>query len=127
MKSRAQRIIDELENLSNKSKTSNISSSDAIDFLRQSISEATLETRRANNLTHAVEQVFNETQDAEMTVDNHTELIKKLSNMVEQFNSDLNRTRMQIAQDKLRMNKTYDEIESVKVLSLNKGIALQVA
>lgn len=117
MKSQSEKIVGELENLSNQSKTMNTSSSNSVEFLQRSISQASSETRRANNLTDAVEQIFNETQNAEIMVKKQTEVIEELSKLVEQFNGELSKTRMEIDQDKLRVNATHDEIEAVKVIS----------
>lgn len=117
MKSQSEKIVGELENLSNQSKTMNTSSSNSVEFLQRSISQASSETRRANNITAAVEQIFNETQNAEMMVNKQTEVIEELSKLVVQFNGELSKTRMEIDQDKLRVNATYDEIEAVKVIS----------
>jgi uncharacterized coiled-coil DUF342 family protein len=117
VKSQSEKIVGELENLSNQSKTMNTSSSNSVEFLQRSISQASSETRRANNITAAVEQIFNETQNAEMMVNKQTEVIEELSKLVVQFNGELSKTRMEIDQDKLRVNATYDEIEAVKVIS----------
>ncbi|CAB4009570.1 Hypothetical predicted protein, partial [Paramuricea clavata] len=116
VKSKSEKIVSELENLSNHSETMNTSSLNSVEFLQRSISQAASETRRANNLTAAVEQIFNETQDAEIMVKKQTEVIEELSKKVEQFNGELASTRMQIDQDTLRVNATHDEIEAVEML-----------
>ena len=115
MKSKTEKIVSDLQSLLNQSQTFNTSSLSAVDFLEQSISDAESETRRANNLTNAVERMSNETQNAGVTVDNEAQLIVKLSTMIQQFNGNLTNTNQLIGQSELQANTTQDEIEDVKV------------
>ena len=115
MKSKTENIASDLQSLLNQSQTFNTSSLSAVDFLEQSISDAVSETRRANNLTNAVERMSNETQNAGVTVDNEAQLIAGLSRMIQQFNGNLTNTNGLIGQSELQVNTAYDEIEDVKV------------
>ena len=115
MKSKTETIVGNLESLSNQTEAFNKSSSSAVDFLVQSISEAESETRRANNLTNAVERVSNESQSAGVMVENQAQLIVELSTMIQQFNGNLTSTNELIGQGELEENTTHGEIESLKV------------
>ena len=115
MKDRTEKIVDELKYRSNQSKSFNVSSLSAIHFMEHSISEATEETKRADNLRRIVKLVSNKTQNAQTMVDNHTKIIEDLSNNLSEFNNGLNRTRIQIVQDNIRVNAERNEIENIKV------------
>ena len=115
MKSKTEKIVSDLQSLLNQSQTFNTSSLSAVDFLEQSISDAESATGRANNLTNAVERMSNETQNAEVTVDNKAQLIVELSRMIRHFNGNLTNTNELIGQSELHVNTTHDEIEDVKV------------
>ena len=115
MKSKTEKTVSDLQSLLHQSQTFNTSSLSAVDFLEQSISDAESETRRANNLTNAVERMSNETQNVGVTVDNEAQLIAELSRMIQQFNGNLTNTNQLIGQSELQANTTHDEIEDVKV------------
>jgi septal ring factor EnvC (AmiA/AmiB activator) len=119
VKYRSEKILNELGKVSNQSKIVNASSSSAIVFMEESISEATSERERADNIAHQVEQIFNKTQNAESMVDNHTKIITDLSNDLSEFNNGLDQTRIQIGQDNVRINSTRGETEKIKVLLCN--------
>ena len=119
MKDRSEKILSELGKVSNQSKIFNASSSSAIDFMEESISEATSERERADIIAHQVEQIFNKTQNAESMVDNHTKIITNLSNDLSAFNNGLDQTRIQIGHDNVRINSTRGETENIKVLLCN--------
>lgn len=116
MKSRTETIVGDLDSLSNRSESFNESSSNAIDLLSKSISEAESETMRANNLTNAVKRMSNETRSAGVMVENQAQLIVELSTMVQQFNGNLTNTNELIGQGGLQVNTTHGETAHVKVL-----------
>ena len=118
MKSKTEMIVRNLENLSNQSGAFNKSSSSAVDFLVQSISEAESETRRANNLRNAVEQMSNETRSAGVMVENQAQLIVELSTMIQQFNGNLTNTNALIGLGELEENTTRGEIEVLQVFMI---------
>lgn len=115
MKRQTENIVVVLGRVLNETISMNITSSNSIDFLQHGVSQAASESQRANNLTATVQQTFNKTQDTQVAVDNHKNVIVGLSDAMKSFNGRLDSTRLLIEQQKIRKSATYNEIEAVEV------------
>ena len=92
------------------------SSSKAVRFINQSISEALFQEQREKNISRVAEQSFKNAGEAAKEMKTQMEKVEKLRDEINQFNSDLNKTRRQLEKDWIIRNKTQTDVDDIKVL-----------
>lgn len=116
MNSGTDNVVLEMKKMLNETIAMNESSSKAVHFINESISEALLQEQREKNISRVAEQSFKKAEEAAKEMKTQMEKVEKLRDEINQFNSNLNKTRRQLEKEWITRNKTQTDVDNIKVL-----------